>query len=132
MKKAVGGIQFERLEDHELYTEAMRSLELAKATYAEKDFKLAIRTCEEIVCKKLRTEALRFVAEALVKANEINWSLELMERLDSPKKAIVFAHICRETEKVKYLAAAEREAYKIVDERVKDFISRQVLDIVAN
>ena len=132
MKKAVGGIQFERLEDHELYTEAMRSLELAKATYAEKDFKLAIRTCEEIVCKKLRTEALRFVAEALVKANEINWSLELMERLDSPKKALIFAHICKQTGEIKYLAAAEKEVKEIAEKRSKDFIFREVLDIVSN
>ena len=132
MKEAVGGIQFERFEDHHLYTEAMKRLELAKATHSEKDFKLSLRICEEIICSKLRKEAVRNVAEALTKSGNINWTLKVLERLDSPKKAIVFAHICRETEKVKYLAAAEREAYKIVDERVKDFISRQVLDIVAN
>ncbi len=132
MKKAVGGIQFERFEDHHLYTEAMKKLELAKATHSEKDFKLSLRICEEIICPNLRKEALRFVTEVLVKADNVDWALKVLERLDSPKKAIIFAHICKETEKVKYLASAEREAEKIVDERVKDFISREILNIIAN
>lgn len=132
MKDIFTGIEFERYEDDQLYNECVDQLNVAKITEKERDFKLAIRIAEEIRCPNLRKEALRITALRLVKANEISWALQTADRLDSSKRSLILAHICKMTGDVNYLAKAENETKKISSPRMKDFISREVLNIIAN
>ena len=132
MEKVVEGIEFQKIEDHELFTEAMERLKLARKTQKEDDFKLSIRICEEIVCRKLRAEALRFAAEAIIKSGEVERGIKVAERTDNAKKAIIYAYACRQTGTVNYLTKAEDEAEKIENKRLKEFISKEILNIIAN
>ena len=132
MKEIFTGIEFERYEDDQLYNECIDQLNVAKVTETEKDFKLGIRIAEEIRCPNLRKEALRVTALKLVEADEIDWALQTADRLDNSKRSLVLAHICKMTGDVSYLERAEKEAEKISSRRMREFISREVLNIIAN
>ncbi len=132
MKKAVNGIEFERFEDDYLYRECVDQLNISEVTKKERDFKLALRISEEIRCKNLRKEALKLIADSLVRVGEISWAIETAKRTDSSKKSLIFAHICRKTGDVSYFKKAEMEAQKISSPRLKEFVSREILNIIAN
>ena len=132
MKNVFTGIQFEEYEDDQLYNECIDQLNIAKISQKEKDFKLGLRIAEEIRCSNLRKDALRVAAIRLTEVGEIDWALETAKRLDSSKRSIIFAHICKSTGNVDYLSRAEREAEKITNPTMKDFVSREILNIVAN